>query len=100
MVALRDALDALEEQIRTSREKLAQPDTHRDSQIETVYYDLSAEEIYATYAKGWQPDEVLEMDRDELIRHLMVEHGLAQDAADFAADQIFLAAERIIDEGR
>ena len=100
MVALRNALDALEEQVRTSREKLSQPDTHRDTQIESVYYDLSAEEIYATYAKGWQPDEVLEMDRDELIRHLMVEHGLAQDAADFAADQIFLAAERSLDEGR
>lgn len=94
MLALRDALDALEEQVRTSREKLAERNPHRDSQIETVYYDLSAEEIYATYAKGWQPDEVLEMDRDEILRHLMVDHGLTQDAADFAADQILLAAER------
>lgn len=94
MLALRDALDALEEQVRTSREKLAERNPHRDSQIETVYYDLSAEEIYAAYAKGWQPDEVLEMDRDEILRHLMVDHGLTQDAADFAADQILLAAER------
>lgn len=94
MVALRDALDALEEQVRNSREKLAERNPHRDSQIETVYYDLSAEEIYATYVKGWQPDEVLEMDRDEIVRHLLVNHGLTQDAADFAADQILLAAER------
>ena len=43
MIALRDALDTLEEQVRTSREKLAQKDTHRDTQIETVYYELCAE---------------------------------------------------------
>lgn len=98
MLALRSALDTLEEQIRATREKLAERNPHRDSQIEAVYYDLSAEEIYATYAKGWKPDEVLEMDRDDIIRHLMVDHGLPQDAADFAADQIFLAAERIIGE--
>lgn len=98
MLALRDALDALETQVRSSREKLAERNPHRDTQIETVYYDLSAEEIYATYAKGLKPDEVLEMERDDLIQHLIVGHGLTQDAADFAADQILLAAERAIGE--
>ena len=96
MVSLKDALDALEAQVRSSREKLAQRDTHRDSQIQSVYYDLSAEEIYATYVKGWQPDEILEMDRTEIIRHLMVEEGLTQDAAEFAADQILRYAEQLI----
>lgn len=95
MIALRTALDTLEELVRNSREKLADRNSHRDSQIETIYYDLSAEEIYATYVKGWKPDEVLEMDRDEIIRHLMVNHNLMQDAAEFAADQILLAAARI-----
>jgi ribosome-associated translation inhibitor RaiA len=99
MVTLRNALDILEEQVRTSREKLAQRDTHRDSQIETVYYDLSADEIYATYAKGWQPEDVLRMDHTEIASRLMVEQGLTQDAADFAADQILLVAERINDQG-
>ena len=94
MIALRDALDSLEKQVRETREQLAERNPHRDSQIENIYYDLSAEEIYATYVKGWQPDEVLEMDRDEIVRHLLVNHGLTQDAADFAADQILLAAER------
>ena len=95
MVALRDALDALEEQVRTSREKLAEREPHRDSQIRAVYYDLSDEEIYATYAKGWEPDEILEMDRTEIVSHLMVEESLTQDAADFVADQILRVAERI-----
>ena len=93
MVALREALDTLETQIRTAREKLAQRDTHRDTQIETVYYELSADEIYATYAKGWQLEDVREMDHTQIASRLMLEHGLTQDAADFAADQILLVAE-------
>ena len=98
MATLREALDALEEQVRAAREKLSQGDTHRDSQIESVYYDLSADEIYATYAKGWQPEDVLRMDHTEIASRLMVEQGLTQDAADFAADQILLVAERINDQ--
>lgn len=100
MVTLREALHTIEDQVRTAREKLAQKDTHRDSQIESVYYDLSAEEIYATYAKGWQPEDVLQMDHTQIASRLMVEQGLTQDAADFAADQILLVAERINDEER
>ena len=88
---------ALETQIRTAREKLAQKDTHRDAQIETVYYDLTADEIYATYAKGWQPEEVRAMDHTQIASRLMLEHGLTQDAADFAADQILLVAETLND---
>jgi ribosome-associated translation inhibitor RaiA len=95
MVSLRDALDTLEEQVRTSREKLAETDPHRDSEIQSVYYDLSADEIYATYAKGWQPEDVIQMNHTEIASRLMVEQGLTQDAADFAADQILLVAERI-----
>ena len=98
MVTLRDALDTLEEQVREARDKLAQRDTHRDTQIETVYYDLSAEEVYATYAKGWKPQDVLQMDHTEIASRLMVEQGLTQDAADFAADQIILVAEQINDQ--
>jgi ribosome-associated translation inhibitor RaiA len=97
-VALRDALDALEKQVRSSREKLSQQNTHRDSQIESVYYDLSAEEIYATFAKGWKPEEIRAMDHTDIASRLMVEHGLPQDAADFAADQILMIAERIGDQ--
>ena len=98
MVALREALQTTEDQVRTSREKLAQIDTHRDSQIQSVYYELSPDEIYATYAKGWQPEDVLRMDHTEIASRLMVEQDLTQDAADFAADQILLVAERINDE--
>jgi ribosome-associated translation inhibitor RaiA len=93
MLALREALDTIEKQVRSKRDRLAQRNTHRDSQIESVYYDLSAEEIYATYAKGWQPEDILRMNHTEIASRLMVEQGLPQDAADFAADQILLVAE-------
>jgi ribosome-associated translation inhibitor RaiA len=95
MVALRDALDTVEEQVRESREKLGEREPHRDSQIQSVYYDLSADEIYATYAKGWQPEDVIQMNHTQIASRLMVEQGLTQDAADFAADQILQVAERI-----
>lgn len=98
MVALRGALDTLEKQIRDSRDKLARRNTHRDSQIESVYYEMSADEIYATYAKGWQPEDVLRMEHTEIASRLMVERGLPRDAADFAADQIILVAERMNDQ--
>ena len=97
MITLRDALDTLEDQVRTSREKLSQRDTHRDTQIESVYYDLTAEEIYATYAKGWDPEDIRTMDPTEIASRLMIEQGLTQDAAVFAADQILLVAEQIHD---
>jgi ribosome-associated translation inhibitor RaiA len=99
MVTLRDALDTLEDQVRTSREKLSQRDTHRDTQIESVYYDLTAEEIFATYAKGWDLEDIRTMDATEIAGRLMVERGLTQDAADFAADQILLVAEQLHDRG-
>jgi hypothetical protein len=100
MVALRDALDTLERQIRESRDKLSQRDTHRDTQIETVFYDLTADEIYATHAKGWQPEEVVEMDHTDIARRLILEHRLTPEAADFAADQILLVAARSDDYER
>jgi hypothetical protein len=37
------------------------------------------------------------MDHTDIARRLMLEHGLTQDAADFAADQIILVAARLDD---
>ena len=93
MATLRDALDALEEKVRDSREKLAQRETRNLDQIESIYYERTAEEVYAAYAEQWEPEEVLSMDRTEIASRLMVEEGLTEDAAYFAADQILRVAE-------
>lgn len=93
MVTLRDALEALEEKVRESREKLAQRETKNAGQTEAIYYERSAEEVYAAYAKDRNPEEILRMDRSQIASRLMVEEGLPQDAAYFAADQMLRVAE-------
>lgn len=98
MVALRDALVTLEKQVREARDRLTQRNTHRDSQIEAVYSNLSVEEINATFAKAREPEEILGMDHTQIASRLVGEHGLTPDAADFAADQFLLVAERNSDQ--
>lgn len=93
MVVLKGALDAIEKKVRASREKLAQAPPHRSEDVKTVSYELSAEEVYATYASDQDPAELLRKGRTEIASKLMVEEGLKQEAAYFAADQILSFAE-------
>lgn len=95
MTALRNALDALEQKVRESREKLAQVDPHRMGDTQTVSHELSAEEVYATYVEDDKPEELIKKGRTEIASKLMVEDGLNQEAAYFAADQILSTAEKI-----
>lgn len=99
MIALKDALQALEEKIRASREKRRQTDSHRSEEIETVFYELTPDEVYATYAKNQKPTDVIQKSRTEIASKLMVEEGLTEEAAYFAADQILFVAQKNTDEG-
>ncbi|MGB7873075.1 MAG: hypothetical protein WBL25_01735 [Anaerolineales bacterium] len=94
MVTLKGALDALDERVRASREKLSQTESRRAGANDAVSGELSAEEVYATYVKNQNPEELLRKDRTEIASALMVEEGLAQEAAYFAADQILRVAEK------
>ena len=100
MIALKDALQALEEKIRASREKLRQTDGHRSEEIETVFYDLTPDEVYATYAKNQKPIDVIQKSRTEIASNLMVEEGLTEEAAYFAADQILFVAQKKRTKGK
>ena len=93
MIALKGAIDALEQKVRASREKLSQTESRRTGANDAVSGELSAEEVYATYFKNRNPEELLNKDRTEIASILMVEEGLAQEAAYFAADQILRVAE-------
>lgn len=93
MTALRNALNALEEKVRESREKLAQVDPHRMGDTQTVSNELSAEEVYATYAGDDKPEELIDKGRTKIASKLMVEDGLNQQAAYIAADQILRVAQ-------
>jgi ribosome-associated translation inhibitor RaiA len=99
MIALNNALDALEEKIRASREKLTQNDSHRNEEIETVFYELTPDEVYATYAKNQKPTDVINKNRDEIATELMVKEGLTEEAAYFAADQIMFVAQKNTSQG-
>jgi len=55
---------------------------------------LSADEVYATYVKDQDPAQIFEQGRMEIATRLMVEEGLSQKAAYFAADQILQAAQQ------
>jgi len=59
-------------------------------------YELSAREIYDTYAQQANPAELLERDRMDLASSLQVAEGLSQEEALHAADQIQAHAQEII----
>lgn len=58
MAALRGALDALEGQVVKSREKLRERGVPSSEQTDNVIYGLTAQEVYATYAKGMDPSQL------------------------------------------
>lgn len=97
MSTLRNALDAIEKNVRKSREKLMQVDPHRAEDIKTISDELSAEEVYMTYIEDIKPEELLRRGRTKLASSLMLKEGLNQDAAYFAADQILRIAQEKID---
>lgn len=98
MDALRDALTALEEQVRTSRERLVQIAPHREDEKHMVSDSLTADEVYATYMENQDAAGVFEQGRTKIATRLMVEEGLNQKAAYFAADQILRAAQQRMTE--
>ena len=63
-------------------------------------YQLTAREIYDTYASGITPDQVMAQGRTTLATRLMVEEGLTEADAYYAADQMMEHAQRIIDRNQ
>lgn len=92
-IALKGALDSLEKKVRASRERLSQREERRAGMNEAVFQALTAEEVYATFVQDQDVDELLQKDRMEIASKLMVEEGLKQEAAYFAADQILRVAQ-------
>lgn len=99
MIALNNALETLERIVRSSREKLAQDDSHRNEEIETVFYELTPDDTYATFAKNQKPTDVVQKSRTEIASELMVNKGLTEEAAYFAADQILFVAQKNTNAG-
>jgi vacuolar-type H+-ATPase subunit I/STV1 len=92
MTALRDALDTLEREVYETREKLGTAQFKRSQDSEKIVDELSAQEVYATYVRDADPSELIRDGRTKLASKLMVEEGLDEEAAYYAADQILSVA--------
>lgn len=99
-VALRKALDALERKVRETRDELGQREKPNVEEMYVHLYDLSAQEIYDTYAGNYGPRELIDQGRNEIASRLMVAQGLNQEAAYHAADQILKVAHEILGGSR
>jgi hypothetical protein len=60
-------------------------------------YELSAEEIYDSYAPGIDLAELLGQSRIDLATRLRVEEGLKQEEAYYAADQMLAYARQRVE---
>ena len=95
MLAVKAALDAVERQVREQREK-AQDRHHGTSTSGTRVdiYDLSAREIFDTYADDRPPSEWLDQPREQIAAQLMADGNLGRQDAYYAADQILAFAQK------
>ncbi|MDX1520792.1 MAG: HPF/RaiA family ribosome-associated protein [Anaerolineae bacterium] len=96
-MALTGALEAVERQVRQRRTKLrerwAQPELVSDQGV----YELTATEIYQTFVAKADPATLLAMERADLASQLMIDHNLEKAAAFYAADQILVRAQELVD---
>jgi hypothetical protein len=60
-------------------------------------YELSAKEIYDSYARGVDPVDLLGKGRVDLATRLRVEDGLKQEEAYYAADQMLAYARQTVE---
>jgi hypothetical protein len=63
-------------------------------------YQMTAGEIYETYAAQADPQELMNRGRTNLANHLMVEEGLDDKSAYYAADMILQHAEQLIERNQ
>ncbi|HRW04887.1 MAG TPA: hypothetical protein P5121_07325 [Caldilineaceae bacterium] len=96
--AVKRAMEAIERQVREKRERLRE----RSREATAIganegLYELTAQEIYATYAENGTPKEWLAQPRAQIATQLMMEEELNQGDAFYAADQILVAAEERVE---
>lgn len=92
--ALKQALAAIERQVREKRERLRERGREAGAiGANEGLYELTAQEIYATYADSATPEEWLAQSRTSIATQLMTNADLNQGDAFYAADQILVAAE-------
>lgn len=92
--ALNEALSAIERQVREKRERLRERSREAGAiGANEGLYELTAQEIYASYADNATPETWLAQSRTAIAAQLMTDEKLNQGDALYAADQILVVAE-------
>lgn len=60
-------------------------------------YQLTAKEIYESYAQGVDPADLVGQSRIQLATRLRVEEGLTQEEAYYAADQMLVYSRQRVE---
>ena len=95
-LALRNSLEAVKDQVRAKRMRLNQPWQQPEQIKNDPMYELSKEEIFATYIGERQPEELIKESRGKVAANLMVNHKLSQDAAYYAASVMLEHAQEMV----
>lgn len=61
-------------------------------------YDMTARELYMGYAGGKTAEDLLDESRQQIAQRAMLEGGLDEEAAYYAADEILDYAQTIVDQ--
>jgi ribosome-associated translation inhibitor RaiA len=91
--ALRGALAAIERQVREHRERLGAAWQRPDKVTDQGVYELTAREIYDAYSDQIDRADLNNLDRNAIASQLMLNEGLDQETAYYAADQILQVAQ-------
>lgn len=59
-------------------------------------YEMNPREIYEAFVQETEPREVLQLEREQIAAQLMVDDGLDQETAYYAADQILAFARELV----
>jgi hypothetical protein len=99
-LAVKQALSAVEQRVREVRSKIRKPWKRPDQAASAPIFELSAGEVYATYAGQADPAELISQGRADIAADLMLNENLDKETAYYAADQILeFAQESINAEG-
>jgi hypothetical protein len=91
--ALRGALTAIERQVRERRQRLGATWQRPDQVTDQGVYELTAREIYDTFSDQVAQSDLNNLDRNAIASQLMLNEGLGQETAYYAADQILHVAQ-------
>lgn len=92
--ALRQALEAVERQLRQRRETFRKPWEKPENVQASDIYELTPGEVFETFVNQLDVQSIADLDRDAVASQLMLKEKLNEETAYYAADQLLSFAEQ------